>query len=180
MFPSLRHTLCGIAAALATAAQAHVTLESPKAAAGSTYKAVLKVGHGCEGSPTHTVTVQIPSGLSGAKPVPKAGWTLSLRKEKLGTPYESHGRQVTEDVVEVSWKANTRADWLEDAWYDEFTVRGQLPPTAGPLWFKVSQVCEKGRWDWAEVPKEGMSTQGLRAPAALLEVQATSHTGHAH
>ena len=33
------------------AALAHVTLKQQDAAAGSTYKAVLRVGHGCEGSP---------------------------------------------------------------------------------------------------------------------------------
>ena len=31
---------------------AHITLETEKAPPDSTYKAVLRVGHGCEGKPT--------------------------------------------------------------------------------------------------------------------------------
>ena len=36
----------------ATAAEAHVTLETGDAPVGSTYKAVLRVPHGCEGKAT--------------------------------------------------------------------------------------------------------------------------------
>ncbi|MBL8351431.1 MAG: YcnI family protein [Burkholderiaceae bacterium] len=167
-------------AGLAGPAPAHVTLEQPKAAAGSPYKAVLRVAHGCEGSPTHTVTVRLPEGFRGARPMPKAGWTIAIRKAALDRPYDSHGRSVTEDVVEVSWQAGSREAWLDDAWYDEFSVRGQLPAQAGPLWFKVQQVCERGRWDWSEVPASGTATQGLKAPAVLLEVMPDAGAGHRH
>ena len=44
-------------------ALAHITLEQREAPAGSTYKAVMRVGHGCEGSPTIAVRVQIPDGV---------------------------------------------------------------------------------------------------------------------
>lgn len=177
----IRAMSSGLLAALgASAALAHVSLEQPVAPAGSYYKAVLRVGHGCEGTPTHTVVLRLPAGFRGAKPMPKPGWSLLLRKEKLAQPYESHGRSITEDVVEVRWQAQSREHWLDDAWYDEFSVRGQLPSQAGPLWFRVEQLCERGRWDWSQVPESGTSTQGLRAPAALLEVQPDPHAGHAH
>ena len=45
------------------AALAHITLETQEAAAGSTYKAVLRVPHGCEGKATTAVRVQIPEGV---------------------------------------------------------------------------------------------------------------------
>ena len=48
----------------AGAAHAHVTLEQPKAPAGSTVKAVLRVGHGCDGSATHTLRVAHSGRLS--------------------------------------------------------------------------------------------------------------------
>jgi periplasmic copper chaperone A len=186
---SLRHTVLALCLMASVTVQAHVTLDQASAPAGSTYKAVLRVGHGCEGSATHTVVVRLPAGFRGAKPLPKAGWTLAVRRDRLAQPYDSHGRQVTDEVVEVSWKAASREAWLDEAWYDEFTVRGQLPEQAGPLWFKVQQVCESGRNDWAQVPATGTSTQGLSSPAALLEVlaprpvepaAAASATAHAH
>lgn len=160
------------AAALASPARAHVTLEEPAAIAGKGYKATLRVGHGCEGTATHTLRVLVPAGFRGAKPMPKPGWTLETRRAPLAQPYESHGRRVTEDVVEITWKATSRDAWLADAHYDEFVLRGQTPAQPGPIWFKVQQLCEKGQWDWFETPADPQSTSraGLKAPAALLEV----------
>ncbi len=165
---------------LALCAQAHVTLEEPQAVAGQAYKAVLRVGHGCEGSATHTVSVQIPAGFRGAKPMPKAGWTLNVQRAPLAEPYESHGRSLKDDVVEITWQAGSREAHLSDAHFDEFVLRGQTPPQAGPLWFKVRQLCEKGQWLWTEVPTGGTSTKGLKAPAALLEVTPAAPGGHKH
>lgn len=175
-----RMTCFALAALIAGSASAHVTFEQPKAPAGSTLKAVLRVGHGCDGSATHTLRVSIPSGFRGAKPMPKAGWSLDVRKATLTQPYESHGRRVSEDVVEVTWKASSRDAWLADAHYDEFVVRGQLPDKPGALWFKVQQICERGELNWAELPAAGTSTQGLKSPAVLLEVTPGGHAGHTH
>lgn len=177
--------LAPIAAALALAcggAAAHVTLEEPAAVAGSGYKATLRVGHGCEGTATHTLRVQIPPGFRGAKPMPKPGWTLQVRRAPLAQPYESHGRRVTEDVVEIVWKAASREAWLDDAHYDEFVLRGRTPEQPGPIWFKVQQLCEKGQWDWSETPADPKSTdrRGLKAPAALLEVLPGMGAADAH
>jgi uncharacterized protein YcnI len=167
-------------ALLQGAAHAHVSLEQASAPAGSAYKAVFRIGHGCDGHATHTVAVTVPAGMRGAKPMPKAGWALGVRKAPLAKPYESHGRTIIEDVVEVTWKAITRESWLADAHYDEFTLRGQLPDTAQPLWFKVQQLCERGEWNWSDVPSSGTSTRGLKAPAVLLEVTPAPKAGHHH
>ena len=168
-----------LAAALPLGAGAHVSLEEREAAAGAPYKAVLRIAHGCEGTATHTVRVRVPAGFRGAKPMPKPGWTLELRREALAQPYESHGRTVTEDVVEVTWRAQTREVWLADAHYDEFVLRGQAPLTPGPAWFRVLQLCEKGQWDWHETPASGTATQGQKSPAVLLEVRPVAAKGPA-
>jgi hypothetical protein len=149
---------------------AHVTLEEPAAIAGSGYKAVLRIGHGCDGSATQALAVQIPAGFQGAKPMPKAGWTVEVRRAALAQPYESHGRRVTDDVVEITWRAKTTDAYLPDAFFDEFVLRGQTPTQPGALWFKVLQSCEKGQLNWAETPARGTSTRGLKEPAVLLEV----------
>jgi uncharacterized protein YcnI len=167
---TLLATACIAALSSAGLAQAHVTLEEPAAIAGKGYKAVLRIGHGCEGTATHTVRVRIPAGFSGAKPMPKPGWVLDIQRAPLAVPYESHGRRVNDDVVEITWKAASREAALPDAQYDEFVLRGQLPAQPGPLWFKVQQLCEKGQWDWFDTPTSGTSTRGLKAPAALLDV----------
>lgn len=163
----------------AGSAFAHVSLEQGSAPAGGAYKAVLRVGHGCEGAPTTGMKVLLPAGFQGAKPMPKAGWTLATKTETLATPYTSHGKQITQDVSEISWTASTPASYLPDAHYDEFVLRGQLPDQVGPLWFKVVQTCVKGSNDWIDVPAAGTSTKGLKAPAALLQVKpADPHANH--
>ncbi|MDT8990820.1 YcnI family protein [Curvibacter sp. APW13] len=153
----------------ATAACSHVTLQDPLAGSGATYRAVLRVGHGCDGSSTVAMRVTIPAGFNGAQPMVKPGWKLSTKVGVLAEPYVAHGTTFTEGVQEITWTANTAADALPDALYDEFVLRG-TPKKAGPLWFKVEQLCEKGSNPWVEVPASGTSTKGLKMPAALLEV----------
>ena len=160
----------GAVSMLAMPVFSHIVLESRSAAAGSAYKAVFQVGHGCGGSATTGVSVQIPADFQGAKPYPKAGWTLTTKLGKLAKPYDNHGKQITEDVAVVSWTAASKEAALPDAHFDEFVLRGKLPETAGPLWFKVLQTCESGSIDWSEVPASGTSAKGLKSPAALLEV----------
>ena len=131
---------------------------------------MLSVGHGCDGSATTGITVTLPAGFNGAQPMPKAGWTLTTRVGKLAQPYDSHGKTVTDGVLEISWAAKGDENALPDAFYDEFVLRGTTPTKPGPLWFKVVQTCGKGSATWVEVPASGISTKGLKNPAALLEV----------
>jgi uncharacterized protein YcnI len=157
-----------LSAAFLPLAQAHIVLSEPKAIAGSYYKATLRVGHGCSGSATTGLTVQIPSGFQGAKPQPKTGWTLTTRKA------------VTDDVVELRWTAASKDAALPDEQFDEFAFMGRLPDQAGPLWVKVLQTCESGQNDWSDIPASGTSTRGMKLPAALLDVQAAPKHDHHH
>ncbi|PTT81863.1 nuclear export factor GLE1 [Pelomonas sp. HMWF004] len=165
-------------ALLAATAQAHVSLEQPEAAAGSGYRATFRIGHGCEGAATKVVVITLPAGLRGAKPMPKAGWTLTTTRRPLKTPYESHGKPVTDELAEVRWTANTPADFLQDEWFDEFVLRASLPAEPGTLWFPVRQLCTQGEWNWAELPSA--ETPKPRAPAVKLTVTPAKPAPHAH
>ena len=160
------------------ASTAHVVLDQPKAAAGSSYRAVFRVGHGCNGLATTGLSVRIPPGVQGAKPMPKPGWVLTTKSEPLTTPYTNHGKPVTEEVSEITWTVASKASALPDNFYDEFVLRASLPSKPGALWFKVIQSCEEdgktGRNEWTQVPAEGESTRGLASPAALLVVEAAA------
>ncbi|MBC3880608.1 YcnI family protein [Undibacterium sp. LX40W] len=147
---------------------AHVGLEQPKAVAGSYHKLTFKIGHGCEGTGTHMVKVSLPETAMGAKPMPKAGWKIDTAIAPLSKPYTSHGKTIEKDVREVTWSGGL----LPDAFYDEFSIQVKLTDTPGKVYFKVTQLCEKGRWDWVEIPAEGQSAKGLKAPAPVLEVVA--------
>lgn len=151
---------------LGAPAHAHITLETRQAEAGSSYRAVLRVGHGCDGSPVRELTVDLPPGVQGAKPMVKPGWQIDIERQPLPAPRSSHGKTITEDVSRIRF----RGGLLPDAHYDEFVIVARLPEEAGPLYWKVSQVCEQGRIDWVEAPAASQALRDLKAPAALLEV----------
>lgn len=163
---------------LGTAAHAHITLEYQVAPAGASYKASLRVGHGCDGSPTRQVSVLIPQGVRGARPMPKAGWSVEVQRQALAQPSTSHGRTVAEDVVRVTWTARTPADTLAAAHYDEFILVAQMPERPGTLYWPVNQVCEQGRLDWVEIPAAGQKASSLKAPAPTLEILPAVDAGH--
>jgi uncharacterized protein YcnI len=186
MTPRKQSPLAALALASALAlqglsAQAHVTLEYPVASAGQSYKATFRIGHGCGASPTRVVEVDIPAGVRGARPMPKAGWTLEVVREKLARPYSSHGRSVDEDTIRISWTARTEADMLPSGFYDEFVLQASLPEQAGRLYWPVRQLCPQGRQDWTEVPAPGQKWADLKSPAAELELMpAAGASAHNH
>lgn len=156
-----------LASCLAGPALAHVTLETKEAPAGSYYKAVARVGHGCEGSPTLKVRIRMPDGVTNVKPQPKPGWELATVKGKLATPIkDSHGNSVTEGVIEVAW-----AGRLLDEHYDEFVVQVRLPDRPGEtVYFPIVQECEQGAHRWIEIPKAGQGADDLKEPAPSVRL----------
>ncbi|ART53077.1 nuclear export factor GLE1 [Acidovorax carolinensis] len=167
------------ATGLFNTANAHVTLEYQVANAGSGYKATFRVGHGCGESPTREIAVTLPSGVQGAKPMPKAGWTIAIEREALAAPRTDHGKRITDEVRRIRWTANTPADALPNAPYDEFVLQARLPAQAGVLYWPVAQVCEQGRVDWAELPGASRKPDDLKFPAPVLELMPAAG-GHAH
>ena len=174
-------TFATVLSIFSTASTAHVVLEYQVANAGSYYKATFKVGHGCGTSAIKQIVVNIPAGVQGAKPMPKAGWAIEIAREKLAQPITDHGRTVTEDVSRITWTAKTPADYLQNAWYDEFALQAKLPGKAGTMYWPVSQICEEGRVDWTQVPQAGQKLSDLKSPAAVLELLPTGGGGeHKH
>lgn len=154
----------------ATALHAHATLEVRQAPANSYYKAVLRTPHGCSGSPTIAVRLQIPEGVMGAKPQPKPGWELETVTEELAEPItDGHGNTITSRVSEIHWTGGR----LLDAHYDEFAVQVRLPDTPGEtLYFAAIQECEEGVDRWVEIPAEGQSARDLDYPAPSVTLTA--------
>jgi uncharacterized protein YcnI len=159
-----------VAATLFTgAANAHVTLENRQAVVGNYYKAVFAVPHGCAGSATTKIRVQIPEGVIAIKPMPKPGWSVETIKGKYATEYELHGSKLSEGVKEVIWSGGK----LLDDNYDEFVMATFLTPSLKPnsmLHFPVVQECEQGVSRWIEIPKEGSGGHDSKSPAPGLRL----------
>jgi len=166
----IRYLILGaIGALVSTACLAHVTLEVRQAPAGSTYKAVLRVPHGCSGSPTVAVRVKIPEGVFNVKPMPKPGWSIEAKKAKYAKPYDAGHGALTEGVAELAWTGGR----LPDDHYDEFIFRAALSadlPAGKPIYFPVVCECEKGVERWIEIPAAGQRLDDLQHPAAELMI----------
>lgn len=147
---------------------AHVTLEVEEAAANASYKAVLRVGHGCEGKPTTAIRVQIPEGVIAVKPMPKSGWQVATVKDKYERPYDYFDTELTEGVRQIAWTGGE----LPDDFYDEFVFVGRLTDfEAGTvLHFPTVQECTGGVHRWIEIPAVGQDPDELDEPAPQLRI----------
>jgi len=149
------------------AASAHPTFQVREAAVGASYKAIFSIPHGCDGSPTVKVRMQIPEGVIGVKPMPKPGWTVSTVRGPYARTYPYyHGQTLAAGVKEIVWSGK-----LADDYFDEFVFAGFLAdtlPAGTTLYFPLYQECEKGAYRWIEVPAPGQSSHSLAAPAPGL------------
>ena len=157
-----------LATLFATPALAHVTLERQEAPIAASYKAVLKVPHGCGTSPTLKLRVRIPDGVVGVKPMPKPGWQIDVVKAKYDKAYEMFHNTVSEGVREIAWTGR-----LPDENYDEFVFSAYLTDDLGSgktLYFPVVQECESGIHRWIEIPGEGKTAADYKEPAPGLKL----------
>ena len=145
-------SLAACAILFASPAFAHPSLETREAPAGSTYKAVLRMPHGCDGSPTVKVRATIPEGLIGVKPMPKPGWTIETVRGAYAKSYPYFHGPLSEGVKEITWTGR-----LLDEHFDEFVFSGYLARElpAGRLHIPVVQECEKGGHRWVEIARAG-------------------------
>ena len=124
--------------------QAHVGFDNDQAIQGSYKRFALKVPHGCGTLATDTITIHIPEGIQGAKPMPKSGWSTSILKAKLNTPYGSHGTAVTEDVSALTWSNGS----LPSTFYDEFVFQAKVASQQVSVYFDVDQTCGNTVTHW--------------------------------
>ena len=158
----------GLAAAalavLVAPASAHVGTSPSEAPAGSSQVIQFKVSHGCDGSPTTRVAIQIPEGVVSVKPKATPGWTIESTVGPI-TPYDNHGEQVTEGITEVVWSGGS----LPDDQFMTFDLSVELPDTEGAtVSFPTVQTCEQGETRWIEIAAEGGAEPESPAPAVTL------------
>ena len=156
-----------IGAPLAASAHVHVTPET--AAAGGTETLTFSFSHGCDGSPTTALAVDIPAGVGNATPVVQGGWTITRELGTAGVP--TRVVYTADTPVEDGFAAAVSMDVL-------FTEG-----TAGTtLAFPVTQTCAAGEAAWTQIAEDGEDPHDLDAPAPLVAVGAAADdadAGHA-
>ena len=145
---------------------AHAVVEPQDVAADSYQKLTFRITHGCDGSPTMAVIVRVPVSLHGAKPMPKAGWSIATQIEPLAEPYQAHGRLIDKEVRMITWQGGR----LPNEYFDEFSIQIRTPAQAGEIAIPVTQLCEKGQLDWVETATAQTPREALEAPAPVIRV----------
>ena len=138
--------LAGLAGLIAGPVLAHPVFAEKEAVAGGHWAGELRLGHGCDGSPTTSLRVEIPEALVVVRAQPKPGWTLEIEREPLAQPVAGEGgRMIVERVTAVTWSGR-----LTDDQFDVFGLAAQLPDAPGPQAFDIIQTCESGVVAWNE------------------------------
>lgn len=159
-------------AAFAGTASAHVTIAEGPVVAGSYTVLTFGVPHGCEGSPTVEVRIQIPESLYTVTPTVNPLWEVEKVMEELAEPVEiGHGQMVSERVGEVVYTAITP---LAEGFRDKFELSIRVPDDAAgtTMYFPTVQICEEGETGWIELPAEGQSPFELDYPSPFVNVVA--------
>jgi uncharacterized protein YcnI len=144
------------------AASAHVEVEPTSTSAGSYSLLTFSLGHGCDGSATTGITIDIPDTITSVTPTVNPGWDV--------TPLTDG---------QVSYTAETP---LADGLRTTFVLSLQIPAEAAvgdTLAFPTLQSCEIGETDWSEAVVEGEAEPAHPAPSLVVS-ESTGETGHDH
>ncbi|MCK9247940.1 MAG: YcnI family protein [Solirubrobacteraceae bacterium] len=168
---TLASVVATAALALPATAAAHVTIQPTELPAEGYARVELAVPHGCEASPTTSLTVRMPDEVVSATPQEVAGWRITKKEGRLARPVDSHGQTITTGVREVTWTGGPLpADHLQ---VFGLSVRIVGEPGARPA-FKAIQRCRKGETAWIEIADPGGPEPEAPAPTIAL----TAGDGH--
>jgi periplasmic copper chaperone A len=162
---------------VASQGAAHVVLAPGEAPAGQSTLLTFSFGHGCEGSATTEIRIQLPESIPVVTPTINPGWDAAKLTEALDSAVEgAHGERVTERVAEVVYTAKTP---IPDGYRDTFVLSLTLPDTPGEtIYFPTIQTCEQGETAWIEIPAEGQDSHDLAAPAPAVTLVEAADGDH--
>ncbi|QIG38180.1 DUF1775 domain-containing protein [Microbacterium sp. 4R-513] len=155
--------VAGAALAMAAplAASAHVHVDPATAEAGTPQTLTFSFAHGCEGSPTSAIVIDIPETVATTTPVSQGGWTI---QRDLGPDEQPTRVTFTADTsVESGIQASVALviTFSEEAAYSDVA-------------FPVTQECVTGSTAWTEVATDGADPETLEAPAPVVAVGAVA------
>ena len=157
----------GLAVAGPSAAFAHVSASSDSTAPGGRALVTFSMSHGCEGSSTTVVTIDIPESIPTVAPTVYAGWSVEKVMVPLDEPIETEYDTLTERVGQIVYTATDAP--LADGYRAAFDLQVTLPEGAPGerIEFPTTQTCEVGTATWA----------GEDAPVVTL-TDAVADDGH--
>ncbi len=155
---------------------AHAVLVKNTAESGAYFKATIRVSHGCNGSDTTKVVVEIPEGLQAAKPQAKPGWQVVTKIRQLQKPFTLHGKTFTEGVYKIIWEGGL----LSNEHFDEFSFLTKIGLAPQDIYLPVKQECVNGEvLYWSQIPEAGKNPHDYISPAPKLTItEEHQHSSH--
>ncbi|QLD11061.1 DUF1775 domain-containing protein [Microbacterium oleivorans] len=150
-----------LALALPLAASAHVHVTPEEVAADGSTRIDFSFSHGCDGSPTTALVVDIPAEAQGATPVVDGAWTITTETGDAGIP-----TRITYTAVAP----------IPDAYAASAGMNVIFPgSTEGESFaFPVTQQCEAGEAAWTQLAEDGQDPHDLDYPAPVVVVGAAA------
>lgn len=141
-------------------AHAHISVASGPGFAGTTQEIVFGVGHGCEGSDTYSVRMEIPASVTSVRPERSDFGKVSVETDAAG------------NVTAITWQKADADVLASDISYYKLAVRLKVPNQPfTTLYFPTHQVCKKSDGtvlppvDWVGTP-----TASASEPAPALQI----------
>lgn len=145
-FPIAVAAAVGVALCIAGPASAHIHTDPEEVKAATENTVGFVIEHGCEGSPTTQIELQLPDGVTGISAEDQDGFTASVDGQ----------------VVEFTGGS------LPDGTEHSFTVTFTAPSEAGTIDIPLIQTCEEGQSDWIEPEVEGQPEPEYPAPQLVV------------
>ncbi|WP_164233639.1 YcnI family copper-binding membrane protein [Microbacterium hydrocarbonoxydans] len=154
-----------LALAVPAVAGAHVSVSPDELVAGDHGVLTFSFAHGCESSPTTSLRVTMPEGLTSVAPTADGDWSIDVERGDDGLV----------SAVTYTAVAPVPTD-LRGAVGMAVGLDESSPET---LVFPVVQTCVEGSTEWTQLAEEGEDPHSLDAPAPVVTVTAAGeHGGH--
>ncbi len=143
---SLGTAVLALLVATASGAVAHVHTSPEQVKPGIAATVFFVIGHGCSGSPTTSVVINVPATVTNVSGVAPKGWTASVRNSV------------------VTFTGGTLGDKTKGSLGVTFTS----PAKTGTLLFPTVQTCVKGKNSWIDAPLAGGAEPDNPAPFVVV------------
>ena len=167
-----------VAVALAGTAMAHVKVSGVDAVQGGSGVVTFRVPSESQTASTTELLITFPADtpFTSADIQPKAGWTGKVVMKPLSGPTtSSSGRQLTEYVAQVDFKADDAQAAIPPGQFDMFNISVGPFPKQSSVSFGALQTYSDGQVvKWIETALPGAAEPAHPAPTLRLAVASTS------
>ncbi|MGN6274742.1 MAG: YcnI family protein [Solirubrobacterales bacterium] len=166
--------------ALATAAQAHVSVHPNEVPTGSFATLQIRVPNESENADTVKLAVQFPPGFLDVSTEYMPGWNSKVVTTKLAKPVKTSDGEVTEQVKEIVWTGHGEQGKIPPGQFLAFPISTEIPGKAGEeLAFKTLQFDDNGevvRWIGGPESEQPAPQIDVTAEGGVLQDVAGSET----